>query len=345
MKTTRILSGKALLGGGLAVEPVDIIIEDGIIVSIEENPRAPDLWICPAFFDAHTHLADTLAMDCPHSGDLVDLVTPPNGLKHRILAAASGKETADAIRASIKDMIANGIAGCADFREGGTFGVRAFKEAVSGLPFAPVIFGREGGEAEAPGLGISSTRDISGIEEQVTAARKSGKLVAFHAGERDAFDIDTALSYDPDLLIHMTHATDSQIRECAEKEIPIVLCLRSNWILNVTSSPEYPPVQQMIEHGCHVYLGTDNAMFVSPDMFSEMAFAATVYGLDPAFILNAAVAGSALCGSPFFIQKGARANLIIIDPMQSALRFSKNPVRSLVIRAPSFAIRNNVFNL
>ena len=47
------------------------------------------VWICPALFNAHTHLGDTIAMDCGATGDLTALVTPPDGLKHRLLAQAS----------------------------------------------------------------------------------------------------------------------------------------------------------------------------------------------------------------------------------------------------------------
>ncbi len=35
----------------------------------------------PAFFNAHTHVGDTVAMDLPVTGALEELVTPPNGLK------------------------------------------------------------------------------------------------------------------------------------------------------------------------------------------------------------------------------------------------------------------------
>lgn len=70
MKAPLIISGHALLGEDLEAQPVDIVIEQGWITAIEENPRAPGIWICPAFFNAHTHLADTIAMDCGSTGDL-----------------------------------------------------------------------------------------------------------------------------------------------------------------------------------------------------------------------------------------------------------------------------------
>jgi cytosine/adenosine deaminase-related metal-dependent hydrolase len=58
------VSGQALVGEELELQPADIIIENGTITAIEETRRAPMVWICPAFFNAHTHLGDTIAMDC-----------------------------------------------------------------------------------------------------------------------------------------------------------------------------------------------------------------------------------------------------------------------------------------
>jgi Cytosine deaminase and related metal-dependent hydrolases len=345
MKAPLIISGHALLGEDLEAQPVDIVIEQGRITAIEENPRAPGIWICPAFFNAHTHLADTIAMDCGSTGDLASLVAPPDGLKHRLLAQASHQDLVRAMRRSLEGMMNAGTAGCADFREGGEPGVRALKEASAGLGFTPVIFGRDGGDAVAGGLGISSTRDIPDVEKQVAAAKKAGRPVAFHAGERDCEDVDAALAFDPDLMVHMTHATTKQIRECADRQIPIAICPRSNWVLGVTESARHPPVSQMLELGCRVLLGTDNVMFVPPDMFSEMAFTATVYRLDPRRVLRSAIAGSDLTGSSFFIRKGERATLFTLDPSQSALDFSRDPVASIVKRAPVGQIRNNVFNL
>jgi cytosine/adenosine deaminase-related metal-dependent hydrolase len=345
MKTpARVLSGQALLGEELTMAPVDIYITDGIITAIEENKNAPDLWISPGLFNAHTHLGDTVAMDCGVSGDLAALVTPPGGLKHRLLAQASREDLISGMRGSMEGMIAGGTAGCADFREGGEEGVSALQEAACGLLFRLVIFGRDGGEKIAGGLGISSTRDVAGVDRLVASARRAGRKIAFHAGERDADDVDTALSYDPDLIIHATHATKKQLRYCADKEIPIAVCPRSNWILGVTSSDKRPPLTLMGELGCTVYFGTDNVMFVPPDMLSELAFTSVVYKQHPKSLLHAAVAGSALGGTPFFIRTGAPANLFTIDPARHGLRFSRDPVSSLIKRVSFGQICNNVFN-
>jgi cytosine/adenosine deaminase-related metal-dependent hydrolase len=101
----------------------------------------------------------------------------------------------------------------------------------------------------------------------------------------------------------------------------------------------------MQELGCTLMLGTDNVMFVPPDMLSEMAFTSSVYGLEPRDILRAAIRGSDLAGSSFFIREGARADFFTLDAARSSLRFSRDPVASLVKRGCSYRIGNNVFNL
>jgi cytosine/adenosine deaminase-related metal-dependent hydrolase len=236
-----------------------------------------------------------------------------------------------------------GTAGFADFREDGVEGVTALREAAAGCPVLPLIFGREGGEFVADGLGVSSARDVPGVESKVDTARKQGKKVAFHAGERDSGDIDAALSFDPDLLVHMTHATRAQLRECAERRIPIAVCPRSNWVLGVADGPGKPPIMQMLDLGCTVLLGTDNVMFVQPDLFAELSFTATVYRIPPADALRAAVEGASLAGRNFFIETGHSASAILFDPTRANLRFSKNPVESIVKRANSGTIEKNVF--
>jgi cytosine/adenosine deaminase-related metal-dependent hydrolase len=339
METYFEVAGHALLGRDLEIRPVRITVDGGKIREISEIAAAPPVWICPALFNAHTHIGETVGMEDPWSGPLEGLVTPPDGLKHRILRDTPRPVLLGAMRASIGVMVRAGTMGFADFREGGEAGVRDLLEAAGGLPCRPVVFGREGGERIAEGLGISSIRDCPDTEALVSAAKREGKLVAFHAGERDSLDIDGALVYDPDLLIHCTHAEDAQLREIADCGIPVAVCPRSNWILGVSSSRAYPPIGRMLELGCTVLLGTDNAMFVQPDLWGEMAFASTVYRLDPREILSSAIGGSACFHSPAFIEEGVPARFLVLDPAASNLSFSRDPIASLVKRAGPSDIR------
>ena len=339
-----VIEGRALLGEDLLERDVAIVVEGGIIRRIEDLSDRPAPWICPALFNAHTHIGDSVAMDLPFSGNLAELVTPPDGLKHRILSATPDDVLVTAMRATITTMVQNGTAGFADFREGGVTGVESLRRAAGGLSCRSVILGRDGGELAGDGAGISSARDIPSLDDVVLRVRNAGKLVAFHAGERDPFDIDAALAYDPDLLVHCTHASGEHLNRCADEGIPVVVCARSNWIFGVTGSAQNPPVREMLDRGVVLLIGTDNCMAVQPDPWREMSFLTTVYRLPPREVLKAAVAGSALTGTSFFIREGAPANFLVISPGDSNLWLSRDPVRTLAARAGAHNILKKVIN-
>jgi cytosine/adenosine deaminase-related metal-dependent hydrolase len=339
MPTDFEVTGLALVGRDLEPIPARIIVERGVIREIAELSSAPPVWIVPALFNAHTHIGDTVGMDVPWKGSLAELVTPPDGLKHRILRETPRPALVAGMRASIGVMVRSGTAGFADFREGGRDGVLALREAAEGLPCRPIALGRDGGEEIAEGLGIPSIRDSPGAGEAVARARRDGKPVAFHAGERDALDIDGALACDPDLLVHCTHATEGQLRDIADRGIPVAVCPRSNWILGVTSSAAHPPIGRMLELGCTLLLGTDNAMFVQPDLWGEMAFLHTAYRIDPREVLRMAIRGpEALLPAPF-IGPGSAARFLVIDAAGSNLAASHDPAASLVKRAGPSDVR------
>jgi cytosine/adenosine deaminase-related metal-dependent hydrolase len=342
MGKERIFEGQAFLGEHLDLVPARIVTNEGIITAIEELTQVPPRWICPSFFNAHTHIGDTVALDSPSSGPLEQLVTPPHGLKHRILASTPRTVLVKGMRAALSTMLRTGTGGCADFREGGPEGVALLREAAADLPILTTIFGRDGGETVAEGLGISSVRDMADAESAVTAARKAGKRIALHAGERDAQDVDEAISFRPDLLVHATHATRSQLRQCAEEGIPLAVCPRSNWTLGVTHTSAHPPLQQMVEMGCTLLLGTDNAMFVQPDLFCEMAFCATVYCLPAPTILKAAIEGASLLSQPWYLAPGAPARFFCVDAGRGMLPYSRDPCTTFIKRVSEGDILENV---
>ncbi|WP_292392560.1 amidohydrolase family protein [Methanoculleus sp. UBA303] len=343
--TSYVVTGRALLGEDLLEEDVSITVSGGIITAIEPSPGTPDRWIVPAFFNAHTHLGDTVAMDLPARGSLAELVKPPNGLKHRILAATPRAELVRGMRSSIIAMIATGTAGFADFREGGAAGVAALREAAAGLDCRPVILGREGGEQVSDGAGISSVHDVANAEEIVREARLAGRLVAFHAGEKNPDDIDEALAFEPDLLVHCTHATDAQLRQIVDMAIPIAICPRSNWLLGVTTSPAHPPIARILELGGRFYLGTDNVMIVQPNLLQEMSFTATVYRAPPDEVLRAAISGAGIAGRPGYLEAGREAHFLVINPAKGNISFSKDIPATIVKRLDSSSIGQNVLTL
>ncbi|HDR74289.1 MAG TPA: amidohydrolase [Methanoculleus sp.] len=336
--------GRALVGRELEERCVEITVEAGTVRAIEEVAAQNDCWILPCFFNAHTHIADTIAMDMPVAGSLAELVAPPDGLKHRLLRAAPQDDLVRAMQSTVASMVQAGTAGFADFREGGVEGVHALRQALEGAPCRAIIFGREGGETVADGLGISSVREGVHVEAAVERARALGLPVAIHAGEKDPHDIDAALALEPDLIIHCTHADDRQLRRIAEMGIPIAVCPRSNWTLGIAAGAYHPPLARMLARGCRVVLGTDNAMFVQPDMFREMAFTSLVYRISANEIMTMAVSGSELFCAPFFIEEGCPANFFLLDPMRNNYHFSHDVCTTVVKRVNSCNIIRTILN-
>ncbi|MDO5843714.1 MAG: amidohydrolase family protein [Methanocorpusculum sp.] len=328
---TYTISGNAFTGDDFEFENVEIVVENGIIKEICPKNKKSDRWIFPAFFNAHTHVADTVAMDTKVDRPLAELVSPPDGIKHKILNSTSDDVLARAISETLLFMKNTGTLGFADFREGGVNGAELLKKIVP-KDMTSMIFGRDGGEFVSDGLGMSNAKGRAGEEKIVEEARKAGKFFAVHAGEADTKDIDTALSLEPDLIIHATNFSKKQIHEAADKNIPIVLCPRSNWILGVTNSAEKPPVKEMLEAGCTLYLGTDNVMFVEPNMFKECAFLHTVYRVDVNQVMNMATQGFSLAGIKNTIVEGNKANLTVLEcPYEN--HWSRYPLQSVFMRS------------
>jgi cytosine/adenosine deaminase-related metal-dependent hydrolase len=265
----KILIGKILIEGYVAME-------DGIIAEISEE-KCPDIplasgIIIPMIVNTHTHCADGAIKTTPGMS-LEDLVAPPNGLKHRYLNNA----TDDEIKTSIKDF-SNKSYKCGsgtfiDFREGGLKGCLLLKETVPeaiilGRPISP-----EYNENEvdaildiADGIGLPSISDMNHkyIEKIADRVRERQKIFAIHASERIREDIDEILSLDPTFVVHMTEASDSDLLKCAETDVGIVVCTRSNMFFG-----KIPPIGRMERCGIEISIGTDNAMLCTPDMRAE----------------------------------------------------------------------------
>ncbi|KAB3545355.1 MAG: amidohydrolase family protein [ANME-2 cluster archaeon] len=354
-----LLSGSILCGEDFDVVEGYICIRDGVIAEICEEPGRVDALahgiILPAFVNAHTHLGDSVLKD-PEITDIASLVRPPDGLKHRVLRATSTHDLVHAMRASICDMTATGTCAFADFREGGLLGVLALMRAIdaastSGCAGAvdAVILGRPGegnGEDEydgvdeidsilelAGGIGISSTNDYeSGVAAAIAGrTRRQGGIFAIHAGELNSTDIRDALELNPDLLIHLTHASREDLCRVAEEHIPVVVCIRSNLVTRVG----IPPVKEMLAAGLLVAAGTDNVMFNSVDIFSEMRFLSSLCQIDEGQVLRICTRAGALalglnCG---VIESGMDARVTVLNKDSYNLTGAKNILRSVVRRA------------
>ena len=329
----QILRGTGFTGAGYSSENLEIVIENGTIKEVNQARGEVSGYILPAFFNAHTHVGDTVALDTSVDRPLAELVAPPDGLKHRILRETAPADLQAGMRATLSFMKRTGTLGFADFREGGADGVQALSSVLDSSMHA-CIFGRDGGELHpsACGFGLSSAHGKKSEEDAVAVARKAGKLVAVHAGEAKHDDIEAAFALEPDVIIHATYFDDADIRRAADEDIMITVCPRSNWVLGGTASSIRPPVRKLLDAGVRVSLGTDNAMFVSTDMFAECAFLMTVGKVTAAEALSLATRGFELAGVPSGIAAGNPANLTVVSA-GSLERWSRNPLATALARS------------
>lgn len=258
--------------------------EDGIIKETGKGTKSDAISkgiIIPTFVNVHTHIGDAVIED-EVKGGIEDVVAPPNGLKHRMLRNTPQEKMIETMKVVAELMFRSGIEYFCDFREGGLEGVSLIMKALQDSPLRYKVFGRPADmkyvEEEiqellrsVDGIGLSALSDWDNEEIKRIAehARRQKKSFALHASERIREDIDAILDLDPDFLVHMTEATDDDLETCAESEVPIIVCPRSEIFFG-----HVPNIPRMLEKGVTLALGTDNAMLNEPySLLREMEFA------------------------------------------------------------------------
>jgi len=268
-----LLTEKGLMKGHLRV--VNGVIEE--VCAGTSGGGRENAVVIPALVNSHVHLGDCVAYPAPR-GSVKDLVGPPDGHKHRILASTPPDKKIRAMRSAVEMMASSGTTEFGDFREEGIEGVRALRSSVDGIGIEARVFGRPRGRdydeaeldsilSEADGIGMSALSDwpYEFLERISKRARSKGKIFALHASESVREDIDSILRLKPDFLVHMCKASDDDIRACVDAGIGIVVCPRSNEFFGLN-----PGIQRLLSAGAVVALGTDNGMIVPPSMLDEM---------------------------------------------------------------------------
>ncbi len=258
--------------------------------------------VVPSPINGHTHLGDAVSVREPPRGPVEELVAPPASYKFRLLAASSRSAKRAAMRAALRRMVRDGVVATLDFREEGLAGVSLFREALGGVPIRGFAFGRpsrrpvDPGElAEllevADGIGLSSARDETEASRRAVAraCRRAGKRFGLHASEAVREAPETYLDPTPDLLVHLTRATDDDLAAVQQAGVGVAVCPRSNALFG-----RQPDLRAMERRGLRVLIGTDNAMFHPPSIWSELQFAYTASRLvdrpaSAAFLARAAM--------------------------------------------------------
>lgn len=305
--------------------------EDGIIKEIGKGIKKESVAkgiIVPTFVNTHTHIGDAVIQE-EIKGGIEDIVAPPNGLKHNVLRNTLPETMMETMKFVSQKMYHSGIEYFSDFREGGIEGVNLFKKALKDSPLSYKVFGRPAAmkydehEMEellkkVDGIGLSAISDwshdeIKHISEHV---KKEKKSFALHASERVREDIDAILDLKPDFLIHMTEAKESDLEICAENEIPIIVCPRSEVFFG-----HIPDIPKMVEKGVTLALGTDNAMLNKPySLLREMEFTYKISklkgGVDAELILKMVLQNPRKVlnlGDDICLGQQKKANFVVFD--------------------------------
>ncbi|MBN2066361.1 MAG: amidohydrolase family protein [Candidatus Thermoplasmatota archaeon] len=318
-----ILSKDGFSGGYIGFE-CNKIVEIGA-GNPPKKPQCKGL-IVPLVINAHTHIGDsfiaTKNIDLPK--DVEQLVAPPHGLKHQLLREASDDDIIMGMARSLNLMKNSGTMLFCDFREEGIAGIHQLQRALRVGGISCCIFARpatltyDAAEmnllvAPAQGIGVSSLSDWD-YDELAKVARhtkKRNKLFALHASERVREDIDRILGLEPDILIHMIHATKSDFIKVREAGIPIVVCPRSNAFYGLQ-----PPLGLMKRVGVSLMLGTDNAMIASPNVVDEVKYVMrkeTLFSLEELLMMITYTPRKVLNWDDHILGPGSPANFVVLD--------------------------------
>ncbi len=342
----------------------------------EESLDCEGLLLIPGFINAHTHIGDSIGKDVTLNSSVDKRIHPVFGAKSKILKNTSQENLANFMKNTCHSMIRKGITTFVDFREGGIDGTILLKNVLSDIPLRSIILGRIEFYQEpielrknlpfpkakshdlltllkkCDGLGISGANENS--TSVLNYYSKTTKLRAIHSSETKQSvskskkitgksEAIRSLSLKPHFLIHMTHASKSDLHSAAKKTRGIVICPRANSSL----AEGIPDIDLMQKAGCTLALGTDNVMINSPDMFREMDFLwkATMgihkKRIDPKEILKMATVngGKILKKNIGEIGIGKIADCIFLDKHALDLEPMHNPHASIVHRASESTIK------
>ncbi|MFB5632725.1 MAG: amidohydrolase family protein [Nitrosopumilus sp.] len=267
----------------------------------EDSIDCEGLLMIPGFINAHTHIGDSIGKDVTLESSVDKKIHPVFGAKSKILKNTPPENLSNFMKNTCHSMIRKGITTFVDFREGGLDGVILLKKTLSEIPIRSIILGRvdfyQNSAQIKKNLPIPQEKaqelplilqkcdgiGVSGANENSTSVlnhySKTSKIRAIHSAETKQSvstskkmtgksEVIRALSLKPHFLVHMTHASKSDLHLAAKKVRGIVVCPRANSSL----AEGIPDITLMQKAGCTLGLGTDNVMINSPDMFREMDY-------------------------------------------------------------------------
>jgi cytosine/adenosine deaminase-related metal-dependent hydrolase len=189
----------------------------------------------------------------------------------------------------------------------------------------------------------SATNDKKKLLTAIHAAESENTMEfsKSHTGKTEVARIMKCLK--PDIVIHMTHATEKDISMVARNRTGILVCPRANGIVGAG----VPRVAKMLDLGCIIGIGSDNVMLNSPDILRELDYiwkvsrAVERFFLSARDILKMATVNNAeiLRLNSGYIQSGRAADIIFIDKSHVDLYPIHDPFAAIVQRATEASIK------
>ena len=291
MPTSHIFCKYGLIGENLDLKEnisLEINSEGKILKIVFDEPpkdldtssKDQDLLIIPGLINSHVHIGDSFAKERGFNKNLIEIVAPPYGLKHKLLRQTSEEIKIIGIKNAVLEMLSNGITCFIDFREGGVQGISLVKKALNNSSINSLIFGRFVDESEieevfnvADGIGLPSYNQITEMNKKwvMEGKKNSKKLIACHCAEKNHNSKLISRLFDDnliDVIIHGTKFLMEDLVKIKEKNKKLVLSPRSNGYFGVG----FPPMTEILKLEIPVSLGTDNLMINNTDLFEEMRY-------------------------------------------------------------------------
>jgi len=312
-----VIEGGHVLTPDFEVREADVLVdrEAGAVIEVgdvtaDETLDATDCLVMPGLLNAHTHVAMTLlrghADDKPLDAWLQEDIWP-------VEAELTPADIRVGTELGLVEFIKNGITGFADsyFEVGEIAAATEASGLRANLCHAFITIGKDDEASRADAQeGLDIAREFEGsadgqittalmphslttveteyLEAFVPEAREAGVPLHFHANETEGevdpivsdhgvrpleYADDLGMLTDDDFLAHCVHVDETEIELLAETGASVIHCPASNMKL----ASGIAPVQEMLDAGVNVGLGTDGAASNNDlDLFDEIRDAAMI---------------------------------------------------------------------
>jgi len=312
-----VIEGGHVLTPDFEVREADVLVdrEAGAVIEVgdvtaDETLDATDCLVMPGLLNAHTHVAMTLlrghADDKPLDAWLQEDIWP-------VEAELTPADIRVGTELGLVEFIKNGITGFADsyFEVGEIAAATEASGLRANLCHAFITIGKDDEASRADAQeGLDIAREFEGsadgqittalmphslttveteyLEAFVPEAREAGVPLHFHANETEGevdpivsdhgvrpleYADDLGMLTDDDFLAHCVHVDETEIDLLAETGASVIHCPASNMKL----ASGIAPVQEMLDAGVNVGLGTDGAASNNDlDLFDEIRDAAMI---------------------------------------------------------------------